>query len=104
MFNPFFHFQKISSDSSSCKTVVLHKDCCLSYIKKCVHLCYYVAVQDPPMVIDFESGQIFDKQSWKEYTRSGTEVEYIVWPALYLYKGGPIMVKGVVQPKENPIW
>ncbi|VDI56571.1 Hypothetical predicted protein [Mytilus galloprovincialis] len=93
--------KKIASDSSSCKTVVQYRDCCLAYIESCVNLCYYVAVQDPPMVIDFVTGQIFDKQSWKEYTRSGTEVEYVVWPALYLYKGGPIMSKGVVQPKET---
>ncbi|XP_076070170.1 uncharacterized protein LOC143041919 isoform X2 [Mytilus galloprovincialis] len=95
--------KKIASDSSSCKTVVQYRDCCLTYIENCVNLCYYVAVQDPPMVIDFVPGQIFDKQSWKEYTRSGTEVEYVVWPALYLYKGGPIMAKGVVQPKETTI-
>ncbi|XP_052078907.1 uncharacterized protein LOC127716705 isoform X2 [Mytilus californianus] len=95
--------KKITSDSSSCKTVVQHRDCCLAYIENCVNLCYYVAVQDPPMVIDFEPGQIFDKQSWKEYTRSGTQVEYVVWPALYLYKGGSIMSKGVVQPKENTL-
>lgn len=96
-------FQKIASDSLSCKTVVQYTDCCLAYIENCVNLCYYVAVQDPPMVIDFEPGQMFDKQSWKEYTRSGTEVGYVVWPALYLYKGGPIMTKGVVQPKETTI-
>ncbi|XP_071127875.1 uncharacterized protein [Mytilus edulis] len=95
--------KKISSDSSSCKTVVQYRDCCLAYIENCVNLCYYVAVQDPPMVIDFVPGQMFDKQSWKEYTRSGTEVGYVVWPALYLYKGGPIMAKGVVQPKETTI-
>ncbi|XP_063413433.1 uncharacterized protein LOC134695889 [Mytilus trossulus] len=93
--------KKIASDSSSCKTVVQYRDCCLAYIENCVNLCYYITVQDPPMVIDFVPGHIFDKQSWKEYTRSGTEVEYVVWPALYLYKGGPIMSKGVVQPKEN---
>ncbi|CAG2185106.1 unnamed protein product [Mytilus edulis] len=93
--------KKITSESSSCKTVVQHRDCCQAYIEICVNLCYFVAVQDPPMVIDFKPGPIFDKQSWKEYTRSGTEVEYVVWPALYLYKAGPIMSKGVVQPKET---
>ncbi|CAG2218330.1 unnamed protein product [Mytilus edulis] len=91
--------KKIASDSSSCKTVVHYIDYCLVYVENCVNLCYYVAVQDPPMIIDFVPGHIFDKQSWKEYTRSGTEVEYVVWPALYLYKGGPMMAKGVVQPK-----
>ncbi|VDI16329.1 Hypothetical predicted protein [Mytilus galloprovincialis] len=94
--------KKIASDNSSCKTVVQYRDYCVAYIENCVNLCYYVAVQDPPMVIDFVPGQIFDKQSWKEYTRSGTEVGYVVWPVLYLYKGGPIIGKGVVQPKEPP--
>ncbi|XP_076070172.1 uncharacterized protein LOC143041919 isoform X3 [Mytilus galloprovincialis] len=93
--------KKITSDSSSCKTVVQHRESCLEYVEICVNLCYHVAVQDPPMVIDFKPGKNFDKQLWKEYTRSGTEVEYVVWPALYLYKGGPIMSKGVVQPTET---
>jgi hypothetical protein len=33
----------------------------------------------------------------KPYTTSGTFVDYIVWPALLLYKNGPVLVKGVAQ-------
>ncbi|XP_052078901.1 thyroid receptor-interacting protein 11-like isoform X9 [Mytilus californianus] len=94
-------YRKITSSTSTCKTVVQYKDFSLPYIENCVKICYFAAVQNPPMVIDFEPGQIFDKQSYIEYTRSGTIVEYSVWPVLYLHKGGPILSKGVVQPKDE---
>ncbi|CAG2209778.1 unnamed protein product [Mytilus edulis] len=93
--------RKIISSTSACKLVAQYKDFSLQYIENCVKICYFAAVQNPPMVIDFEPGQIFDKQSYREYTRSGTVVEYLVWPVLYLHKGGPILSKGVVQPKEE---
>ncbi|XP_052078894.1 myosin-9-like isoform X2 [Mytilus californianus] len=93
-------YRKITSSTSTCKTVAQYKDFSLQYIENCVKICYFAAVQNPPMVIDFEPVQIFDKQFYREYTRSGTSVEYVVWPVLYLHKGGPILSKGVVQPKE----
>ncbi|XP_063413399.1 myosin-11-like isoform X2 [Mytilus trossulus] len=94
-------YKKIISSTSACKLVAQYKDFSLQYIENCVKICYFAAVQTPPMVIDFEPGQMFDKQSYREYTRSGTVVEYLVWPVLYLHKGGPILSKGVVQPKEE---
>ncbi|XP_071127873.1 uncharacterized protein [Mytilus edulis] len=93
--------RKIISSTSTCKIVAKYKDFSFKYIENCVKICYFAAVQNPPMVIDFEPGQMFDKQSYREYTRSGTVVEYLVWPVLYLHKGGPILSKGVVQPKEE---
>ncbi|CAC5382386.1 unnamed protein product [Mytilus coruscus] len=94
-------YRKITSSTSTCKTVAQYKDFSLAYVENCVKICYFAAVQNPPMVIDFEPVQIFDKQSYREYTRSGTIVEYVVWPVLYLHKGGPILSKGVVQPKDE---
>ncbi|XP_076070179.1 uncharacterized protein LOC143041920 isoform X3 [Mytilus galloprovincialis] len=94
-------YRKIISSTSACELVAQYKDFSLQYIENCVKICYFAAVQNPPMVIDFEPGQMFDKQSYREYTRSGNVVEYLVWPVLYLHKGGPILSKGVVQPKEE---
>ncbi|XP_060583046.1 uncharacterized protein LOC132739367 [Ruditapes philippinarum] len=40
---------------------------------------------------------IFDKGSFKEYTCRGTYLDFVVWPALFLHKGGPLLNKGVAQ-------
>lgn len=42
---------------------------------------------------------VLDKQEFKVFTKDGDEVDYLVWPALYLYENGPLMEKGVVQCK-----
>ncbi|KAH3831012.1 hypothetical protein DPMN_104271 [Dreissena polymorpha] len=35
------------------------------------------------------------------YTASGTELDYVVWPAMLLHEGGPILFKGIAQFKEK---
>lgn len=52
------------------------------------------------MYIDFESnarGKPFDKDVYRYYTKSGNYINFIIWPALLLYKNGPVLVKGVAQ-------
>lgn len=39
----------------------------------------------------------FDKDKFKDYTRRGCFLEYVVWPAILLYKDGPLLSKGVAQ-------
>ena len=39
----------------------------------------------------------FNKQMFKDYTQRGNYLSYIVWPALFLCKGGSILSKGVAQ-------
>jgi hypothetical protein len=51
------------------------------------------------MFIDFEPGEdTFDRRVYKEYTQMGTKVKFLVWPALFLYEGGALISKGVLQP------
>jgi hypothetical protein len=38
-------------------------------------------------------------QSFRHFTKFGIQLDYVVWPALLLYEGGPLVVKGVVQMK-----
>ena len=76
-----------------------------AYYQKCVELCWLMVVQDPPVVMLSEVNKeaTFDRNVWKEYTRSGHTVEYIVWPALLLRDSGPVLAKGVIQPiKPEP--
>jgi hypothetical protein len=75
------------------------------YFKKCVEICWHFVIQDPPMYVETISlkGKHIDKDTHKVYTKSGDIVKYHVWPALYLHyqdgTKGPLMGKGVVQPK-----
>jgi ferredoxin len=72
-------------EDSKCKTVLKYTSHCQSYIENCLKVCYFAAVQDPPMFLDFEPGEdTFDRQVYKEYTQMGTKVNFLVWPALFL--------------------
>ncbi|XP_076117503.1 uncharacterized protein LOC143085169 isoform X9 [Mytilus galloprovincialis] len=90
--------KKISTDALHCPTVVKYFQCCESYIENCAKICYLAAVQDPPMLLHFDPDNVYDKQIFKEYTTMGRRVKFLVWPALFLHKGGPLLSKGVVQP------
>lgn len=73
-----------------------------SYFKKCIDICWNLVIQDPPMYLETAKleGKLLDKEHYKEYTKSGTKIKYVVWPALYLFcndEKGPLMAKGVVQ-------
>ncbi|XP_052077489.1 uncharacterized protein LOC127715470 [Mytilus californianus] len=69
------------------------------FFDKCVHLCWYMAVQEPMMYLDdkLQVDTKYNKTEYKEYVQSGDKVRYIVWPALYLHENGPLLYKGVVQ-------
>ena len=76
----------------------------IEFARKCVELCWLMAVQDPPLV--FGSLPLcrdkFNADLYREYTRSGTRIDFPVWPALHLYENGPVLSKGVVEPiKES---
>lgn len=38
-----------------------------------------------------------DHTAFKDYTKTGRYVDFVVWPALYLHEGGPLLCKGVAQ-------
>ena len=71
------------------------------FYKKCVELCWCMAIKDPPMYLDEDipPGTVMDKNTYREFTKSGEIVEYVVWPALRLHKDGPVLYKGVIQVK-----
>lgn len=61
-----------------------------------------MAVTSPPLFIPElpKPEDPFDTSSYKAYLESGSRVKYVVWPALLLYKEGPILTKGVAQGGE----
>ncbi|XP_053400222.1 uncharacterized protein LOC123557876 isoform X2 [Mercenaria mercenaria] len=73
-----------------------------TFILKCLYLGWMMVVQSPPMVLaTCEAEEKFDKNKFKEYTKSGDVVDFLVWPALLLEKDGSVVVKGVAEAKRK---
>ncbi|XP_053390702.1 uncharacterized protein LOC128553544 isoform X2 [Mercenaria mercenaria] len=85
--------QELGIDQQTQGTVV-------SYIKKCMNICWSMCRLEPPVYVEFiDVGDNipFDTNKFKPYTKSGKLLDYIVWPAVYLHKDGPMLAKGVAQ-------
>ncbi|XP_063413183.1 uncharacterized protein LOC134695727 [Mytilus trossulus] len=73
---------------------------CTIYIQRCVEMCFYMRIKSPEMYLQFDCDMKYiDKTSFKPYTKDGDTLDYVVWPALFLFKEGPLMNRGVVQCK-----
>ncbi|CAC5390538.1 unnamed protein product [Mytilus coruscus] len=74
------------------------------FVRKCSELCWYMISADPPMVIEYEKfeNKLMDSNKFNKYNRTGTTVEYVVWPVLLLHKDGPVLAKGSVQTNFEP--
>ncbi|XP_069131550.1 uncharacterized protein [Argopecten irradians] len=70
------------------------------FAKSCVKQCWFMRIQAPPLHIDteLEVGTDINTDFYKNYTEKGKRVGFLVWPALFLHKGGPLLCKGIVQP------
>ncbi|KAH3842752.1 uncharacterized protein LOC127876540 isoform X1 [Dreissena polymorpha] len=77
-----------------------HRVC--KYIDGCVKLCWLMNAHDPPVVFSppVSPNSDFDLSIYKAYTESGSKVQFIVWPALHLHEGGPILERGVAQGRS----
>lgn len=66
----------------------------------CVDLCWWMRISNPPLHLDIASGpgSVINFDIYKAYTQKGQRVDFHVWPALYLLKGGPLLCKGIIQP------
>lgn len=69
------------------------------YVKECLEICWLMTIQDPPLEFGpvQKGGDAFDPEAYRAYTRSGPVVDFLVWPAIYLCKGGPVLCKGIAQ-------
>ena len=76
-----------------------------AYIKRCIELCWLMVVQDPPMAMITDVGEDckYDKSKFREYTKTGPFIDYIVWPAVLIQEGGDMMAKGVAQCRDTII-
>ncbi|CAC5406416.1 unnamed protein product [Mytilus coruscus] len=79
-----------------------HISACSKFVADCIKYAWMMQIQDPPVYIewDFPSDAKIDTNILRSYTKAGDHVDFIVWPVLYLHKDGPVLNKGVVQPKS----
>lgn len=76
------------------------------YIKKCVHVAWLMCVQSPPMAIAAlpKHGEKLDTNLYREYSRRGQIVDFVVWPVVLLKEPQnemlSVMTKGVAEVKE----
>ena len=72
------------------------------FIDETTDICLLMCLQDPLVVIESgDPGEAFDTSKYKAYTASGKIIDYIVWPALRLHKGGPLLGKGIAQGRKD---
>lgn len=80
-----------------------HKDileCTKPFLMKCVHICWLMMRQDPPVYLKFscKRGDTFNKNIYKYYSTTGKMLDFVVWPAMFLHENGPLLSKGYAQP------
>ncbi|KAK3602838.1 hypothetical protein CHS0354_026396 [Potamilus streckersoni] len=67
------------------------------YVNRCVELCWFMCMQEPPMYMEWCSNGDHNSGDFRSYTRSGSTVDFCVWPCVRQYEKGPLMAKGVAQ-------
>lgn len=74
--------------------------CTKPFLMKCVHICWLMVGQDPPVYLRFSDKckDKFNKDIYREYTTNGEVLDFVVWPAIFLHENGPLLKKGVAQP------
>ncbi|XP_062621113.1 uncharacterized protein LOC134282722 [Saccostrea cucullata] len=108
-------FRKTTSTSSISPLCTIFKDAKLKeiiewdvykmdnlniYIDACIECLWLMCVQDPPMhILWLDKGNTYDPACFNMFMTKGKEVEYTVWPAVFLYKEGPLISKGYVKVK-----
>lgn len=58
-----------------------------------------MVLQTPQVYIEssFKPDDVFNSNIYRSYKTQGKMYKFIVWPALYLHKDGPILQKGVAE-------
>ncbi|KAL3878217.1 hypothetical protein ACJMK2_030585 [Sinanodonta woodiana] len=73
------------------------------YLFECFQICWMMAIQDPPLVMGMETKHTdhFDTDLYKHFTTSGSKVDFVVLPPLFLQEGGPLLERGVAQSRKE---
>lgn len=97
----FWTFQQEFERETSFKG--LYKTAIPVFTVKCLELCWLMNMHNPPVALGLPPAKDspFDGTFYKEYTRTGTTVDFVVWLPLLLHENGPLLQKGVLQPNPS---
>ena len=72
----------------------------LGFVKRIVELCWWMQAVQPQVHLDcsIPTDGKFNQEHFKAYMKSGSKIDYIVWPVMFLHENGPLLSKGVAQP------
>ena len=66
-----------------------------SYVRQCIDLVWYMCIQQPPMEIMWaKPGEKFNREVFRFSGKKGKKFKMTVWPAVFLHKDGPLVVRG----------
>eukprot|EP00105_Crassostrea_gigas_P035974 XP_019920122.1 PREDICTED: uncharacterized protein LOC105321465 isoform X2 [Crassostrea gigas] len=70
------------------------------FAERCVELCWFMQTTQPPIHLSacIPEKRKMNNDIFKAYMKSGTVIDYIVWPVMYLHENGPLLTKGIAQP------
>ncbi|XP_052077552.1 uncharacterized protein LOC127715530 [Mytilus californianus] len=71
----------------------------VAYAKESANLAWQMVIQQPPMCLSVQDTKFNDdyhKLWWSCDQSRASEIEFFVWPALYDYKNGNLLIKGCV--------
>lgn len=61
-----------------------------------------MVVQNPPLCFHEANPQSdINTDKFKTFTQSGTNLDFIVWPAMLLHQDGALVARGIVQPLKQ---
>ncbi|XP_063414347.1 uncharacterized protein LOC134696456 [Mytilus trossulus] len=74
----------------------------IKFVKRCTELCWSMVIKEPSMVLVYDQleGKPIDKNLFSPYSKNGSVIDFVVWPALILHNNGAILQKGSVQGKD----
>lgn len=77
-------------------------EACKDYVCKIAELCWLVCSHRPELQIKFtvNQGQIFERDVFTIFESAGSDIDFLVWPPLYIKRGEKdydVLVKGCVE-------
>ncbi|VDI15869.1 Hypothetical predicted protein [Mytilus galloprovincialis] len=90
----------LSKNYLTMKQKPAHAERIPEYVEKATNLCWMMNLCSPPLVFGAQprTGDTLDKNLYKEYTKQGEMISFVVWLPLLIEKDGPVLLKGVAQP------
>ncbi|KAL3878811.1 hypothetical protein ACJMK2_031139 [Sinanodonta woodiana] len=68
------------------------------FAEQCAEIVWLMCMQQPPMHLEcIDTGETFNPDLYRGYTKSGKCIEFCVWPVVRLHKDGPILTRGIAQ-------